>query len=60
MGIIKEPKDVDFTVKSEPWTEEELADFRKLMEEIKNTKKTYRPTLSKSKRKKKDTLTLSD
>ncbi len=60
MGLIKEPKDVDFTVKSEPWTEEELADFRKLMEEIKNTKKTYRPTLSKSKRKKKDTLTLSD
>jgi hypothetical protein len=35
MGLIKEPKNVDFTVKSEPWTEEELKDFRKLMEEMK-------------------------
>ena len=60
MGLIKEPKDVDFNVKSEPWTEEELADFRKLMEEIKNKKKTYRPPLLKSKRKKKDSITLSD
>lgn len=30
MGLIKEPKNVDFTVQSEPWTEEELKDFRKL------------------------------
>jgi hypothetical protein len=35
MGIIKEPKEVDLSTKSEPWTEEELIDFRKLMSEIK-------------------------
>jgi hypothetical protein len=35
MGLIKEPKNVDFTVQSEPWTEEELKDFRKLMSELK-------------------------
>lgn len=35
MGLIREPKNVDFTVQSEPWTEEELKDFRKLMTELK-------------------------
>jgi hypothetical protein len=35
MGLIKEPKNVDFNVQSEPWTEEELKDFRKLMNEHK-------------------------
>lgn len=35
MGLIKEPKNVDFTVQSEPWTEDELKDFRKLMNELK-------------------------
>jgi hypothetical protein len=35
MGLIKEPKNVDFTVQSTPWTEEELTDFRKLMTELK-------------------------
>jgi hypothetical protein len=35
MGLIREPKNVDFTVKSEPWTDQELRDFRKLMNEIK-------------------------
>ncbi|MCU0374461.1 MAG: hypothetical protein MUF24_04045 [Chitinophagaceae bacterium] len=35
MGLIKEPKDVDFSGKSEPWTEKELADFRKIMQDIK-------------------------
>ncbi len=35
MGLIREPKNVDFSVKSEPWTEKELSDFRKLMKEIK-------------------------
>ncbi len=36
MGLIREPKNVDFTVQSEPWTEEELRDFRKLMAKIKS------------------------
>lgn len=41
MGLIKEPKHVDMSMKSEPWTEEELADFRKLMEQFKaKNKKT--------------------
>jgi len=35
MGLIKEPKNVDFSNQSEPWTENELADFRKLMQELK-------------------------
>lgn len=35
MGLIREPIDVDFTVQSDPWTEEELKDFRKLMNELK-------------------------
>ena len=41
MGFIKEPKDIDLSTKSEPWTEQELSDFRKIMQEIKakNTKR---------------------
>ena len=35
MGLIKEPKNVDLSTKSEPWTEQELTDFRKIMEDIK-------------------------
>jgi hypothetical protein len=35
MGLIKEPKNIDFCVQSEPWTEEELRDFRKIMNELK-------------------------
>jgi hypothetical protein len=35
MGLIKEPKNVDLSTKSEPWTEQELADFRKIMQQIK-------------------------
>ena len=35
MGLIREPKNVDFTAESKPWTAEELRDFRKLMKELK-------------------------
>ena len=35
MGLIKEPKEVDFTLESKPWTGKELAEFRKLMQSIK-------------------------
>lgn len=52
MGLIREPKDIDFTVKSEPWTEEELSDFRKLMKEIKDKKNISRFRLTKTRRKK--------
>ncbi|MEO7046368.1 MAG: hypothetical protein ABI091_13745 [Ferruginibacter sp.] len=52
MGLIREPKNVDFTVKSQPWTEEELRDFRKLMNKIKeknDTKKLRRTSVRKKK-----------
>lgn len=51
MGLIKEPKNVDFTVQSEPWTEEELKDFRKLMSEIK-TKNSKRKVIASVQKKK--------
>ncbi len=35
MGLIREPKNADLSMKSEPWTEKELTDFRKLMQKIK-------------------------
>jgi hypothetical protein len=35
MGLIKEPQGVDFSTQSEPWTPEELADFRNLMTNLK-------------------------
>ena len=31
MGLIKEPKLVDLIIKSEPWTEKELMEFREIM-----------------------------
>ncbi|MFA6400561.1 MAG: hypothetical protein WCX31_02895 [Salinivirgaceae bacterium] len=51
MGLIKEPKNVDFSVQSEPWTEEELKDFRTLMNElkVKNSKKKTRSLATKKK-----------
>jgi hypothetical protein len=35
MGVIKEPKYIDFSTKSEPWTEQELKYFREIMQNIK-------------------------
>ena len=35
MGLIKEPRDIDMSTKSEPWTEKELAEFREIMQRIK-------------------------
>jgi len=35
MGLIREPKNVDFSMKSEPWTEDEL---KELSEYIKKSK----------------------
>ena len=43
--IIREPKNVDFVIKSEPWTEEELIEFRKIMK-IKKEKFLKRKTHS--------------
>ena len=35
MGLIKEPKNIDLSTRSKPWTEQELVDFRKIMQDIK-------------------------
>jgi len=51
MGLIKEPKSVDLSTKSEPWTEQELSDFRKIMQGIKakNAKRKEKALQFKSK-----------
>ena len=36
MDIVKEPKGIDFVVNSEPWSEKELKEFRKLMKKKKS------------------------
>lgn len=59
MGLIREPKNVDFTVQSKPWTAEELRDFRKLMAEIKAknaTRKLSKKAGTRTKKEKKSLL----
>jgi hypothetical protein len=36
MAVVKEPKGIDFVVKSEPWSDEELKEFRELMKKQKS------------------------
>jgi hypothetical protein len=38
MGLIREPKNVDFIVKSEPWTKEELKQLREIMKKQREKK----------------------
>jgi hypothetical protein len=58
MGLIREPKNIDFSGQSKPWTEKELQDFRKLMIELKaknlplDKAKTKRKLVSVVRRKK--------
>jgi hypothetical protein len=52
MGLIKEPKNVDFSVESKPWTAEELLDFRKQIAKLKE-KNTARKLRQSTGRKKK-------
>ena len=35
MKLEKEPKEVDFIIKSEPWTEKDAAEFSDLIKELK-------------------------
>lgn len=49
MELIKEPHEIDFLIQSEPWTDKELADFRKIMSQIKERRK--KTVLKKSKSK---------
>jgi hypothetical protein len=53
MGLIKEPKNVDLSTKSEPWTKQELVDFRKIMKDInaKNAKRKERSLRRKADKK---------
>jgi len=46
MKPAKEPKDVDSIIKSEPWTEEELVDFRDLMQKMKRRNKLKNKKIS--------------
>ena len=39
MGLIREPKNVDFIIKSEPWSEKELSEFRTIMKQKKSKNK---------------------
>lgn len=50
MGLIREPKNIDLSTKSEPWTEQELVDFRKIMQDIKakNAKRKEKTSHSKT------------
>ncbi len=48
MGLIKEPKNIDFTIQSKPWTDVELKDFRKVMDELKAKNSKKKPVFSKS------------
>ncbi len=53
MGMIKEPKNVDFTVIDNPWTEEERKEFSEI---IKKGKAKQPKILLKSKQKRENTL----
>lgn len=39
MGLIKESKKVDLIIKSEPWTDKELKEFREIMKSQKAKRK---------------------
>ena len=38
MGLIREPKNVDFIINSKPWNEKELAEFRAIIKRRKEAK----------------------
>lgn len=39
MKLHKEPKEIDFTIKSEPWSDKDLADFKVLIQKLKTSNK---------------------
>ena len=51
MGLIKESKKVDLIIKSEPWTEKELKEFRKVMKAKKTKRKKHPLVIAKRKTK---------
>lgn len=52
MGLIREPKNVDFIIKSEPWTKEELKKFREIMKQQRGRQKKVKLRLTKKSRRK--------
>lgn len=48
MKLAKESKEVDFIIKSEPWDEKDLADFRELMQKIKHKNKLKKISVAKN------------
>lgn len=52
MGLIREPKNVDFIIKSEPWTKEELKKFREVMKQQRETRAKLKAQLTIKKKSK--------
>ena len=48
MGLIREPKNVDFTVLDKPWTDEERKEFSAFIKLLKEQKKKQRSKMPKS------------
>ena len=49
MKLAKEPKEIDFVIKSEPWSEKDLSDFSLLIKEIKIKSKRKKNSFSSKK-----------
>ena len=49
MGLIREPKNVDFIIKSKPWTKEELKQFREIMRQRKEKRSKLKSRVSAKK-----------
>ena len=47
MGLIREPKNVDLIIKSEPWTKEELKKFREVMKQQRERRAKLKARLTK-------------
>ena len=52
MGLIREPKNVDFIIKSEPWTKDELKKFREIMKQQKERRAKLKTRLTSKERSK--------
>jgi molybdate-binding protein len=47
MGLVREPKNVDLIIKSEPWTKEELKKFREVMKQQRERRAKLKARLNK-------------
>ena len=47
MGLIREPKNVDLIIKSEPWTKEELKKLREVMKQQRERRAKLKARLTK-------------